>query len=577
MTHVDTAPARPWTKFYSVGMRHTIDEAPHPNLAAMVRSVARTYGTKTAFSLCLPNGMGGSLTYADIDRLSDDFAVYLREVLKLEAGARVALQTPNALAFPIVAFGVFKAGCVLININPLYTAEEMGNVFADGDPDLLVIIDMFADKLPAAFSRHRVRHVVVSSITDFMPWLQGTLVGLVQKYKDKSVKPVPVEHTTFRAALAAGESRKGGVKVSAYAETVGLDTLAVLQYTGGTTGVSKGAMLTHGNLVMNMAQSLEMVASNMVRGEETILTALPLYHIFAFTVNMLGYWVLGAHNVLVPNPRPLTNLQKAFEKFPISTMTGVNTLFNGLNNEPWFRDNPPKSLKSSCAGGMALQDAVAKRWREVTGTPVVEGYGLTESSPVLTFNPLDAVKEGTIGVPVPSTDIKCVDDQGKEVPVGQPGELIARGPQIMAGYWRKPEETARTVRDGWLYTGDIAIQDEDGYFSIVDRKKDMVLVSGFNVFPNEVEDTLAKHPAILEVAVVGVPDGAAGEAVKAFVVKKPGAEVTVDEIRAFCREHLTGYKVPKLVEFRSELPKSNVGKVLRKDLRAEELARAPKA
>jgi len=574
MTTVEAAPARPWTKFYSVGMRHSIDEAPHPNLAAMVRSVARTYDGKTAFSLCLPNGMGGSLSYSEIDRWSDAFALYLREVLKLQPGARVALQTPNALAFPIVAFGTFKAGCVLININPLYTAEEMGKVFADGDPDVLVIIDMFADKLPAAFAIHTVKNVVVSSITDFMPWLQGTLVGLVQKYKDKSVKPVPVAHTTFKAALAAGETRKGSTPIASYAENVGLDTLAVLQYTGGTTGVSKGAMLTHGNLVMNMAQSLEMVASNMVKGEETILTALPLYHIFAFTVNMLGFWYLGAHNVMVPNPRPLTNLQKAFEKYPISMLTGVNTLFNGLNNEPWFRDNPPKMLKSSCAGGMALQDAVARRWQEVTGTPVIEGYGLTESSPVLTFNPLDAVKAGTIGVPVPSTDIKCVDDEGREVPLGQPGELIAKGPQIMAGYWRRPEETARTVRDGWLYTGDIATQDEDGYFRIVDRKKDMVLVSGFNVFPNEVEDTLAKHPAVLEVAVVGVPDGAAGEAVKAFIVVKPGAELTSDEVRAFCKEHLTNYKVPKLVEFRSELPKTNVGKILRKDLRAEELAKA---
>jgi long-chain acyl-CoA synthetase len=572
MTATTAAPARPWTNFYSVGMRHTIDEAPYPNLAAMVRSVARTYADKPAFSLCLPNGMGGSLTYAEIDRWSDAFAVYLRDVLKLQPGARVALQTPNAMAFPIVAFGVFKAGCVLININPLYTAEEMGKVFADGEPDLLVIIDMFADKLPSAYAIHRVPNVVVSSITDFMPWLQGTLVGLVQKYKDKSVKPVPVAHTTFRSALSQGEARKAGANIAAYTDNVGLDTLAVLQYTGGTTGVSKGAMLTHGNLVMNMAQAIEMVAQNMVKGEETILTALPLYHIFAFTVNMLGYWVLGAHNVLVPNPRPLTNLQKAFEKFPISTLTGVNTLFNGLNNEAWFRDNPPKSLKSACAGGMALQDAVAKRWKEVTGTPVIEGYGLTESSPVLTFNPLDAVKEGTIGVPVPSTDIKCVDDAGNEVPHGQPGELIARGPQIMAGYWRKPEETAKTVRDGWLYTGDIATQDDDGYFRIVDRKKDMVLVSGFNVFPNEVEDALAKHPAVLEV--VGVPDGAAGEAVKAFIVKRPEMDLDVEQVRAFCKEHLTGYKVPKFVEFRTELPKSNVGKILRKDLRAEDLAKA---
>lgn len=574
MTTVAAAPNRPWTKFYSVGMRHTVDEAPHPNLGAMVRSVARTYANKPAFTLCLPNGMGGTLSYADIDRWSDAFALYLREVLKLQPGARVALQTPNALAFPIVAFGVFKAGCVLINVNPLYTAEEMGKVFADGEPDVLVIIDMFADKLPEAFAIGKVAHVVVSSITDFMPWLQGTLVGLVQKYKDKSVRPAPVPHTTFRDALAQGEARKAGAGVAAYGEGVGLDTLAVLQYTGGTTGVSKGAMLTHGNLVMNMAQSLEMVATNMVRGEETILTVLPLYHIFAFTVNLLGFWSLGAHDVLVPNPRPLTNMKKAFEKFPISMLTGVNTLFNGLNNEAWFRDNPPRKLKSSCAGGMALQGAVAKRWREITGTPVVEGYGLTESSPVLTFNPMDAVKEGSIGVPIPSTDIKCVDDEGKEVPVGQPGELIARGPQIMAGYWRRPDETARTVRDGWLYTGDIAVQDEDGYFRIVDRKKDMVLVSGFNVFPNEVEDVLAKHPAVLEAAVIGVPDEASGEAVKAFIVRKPGMEVSAEEVRAFCKEHLTSYKVPRQVEFRAELPKSNVGKILRKDLRNEELARA---
>jgi long-chain acyl-CoA synthetase len=573
MTTIATTPLRPWTKFYPVGVRHTIEEAPHPNLAAMVRSIARTYADKTAYSLCLPNGMGGSLTYAEIDRWSDAFAVFLREELKLKPGARVALQTPNALAFPIVAFGVFKAGCVLININPLYTADEMGKVFADGEPDLLVVIDMFADKLPTAFAIHKVPHVVVTRITEFMPWLQGTLVGLVQKYKDKSVKPVPVAHTTFQAALAAGEAKKSAANIGAYTEGAGLDTLAVLQYTGGTTGVSKGAMLTHGNLIMNMAQSLEMVASNMVKGEETILTALPLYHIFAFTVNMLGYWYLGGHNVLIPNPRPLTNLQKAFEKYPITTLTGVNTLFNGLNNEPWFRDHPPKALKSSCAGGMALQGAVAKRWQEVTGTPVIEGYGLTESSPVLTFNPVDKVREGTIGIPVPSTDIKCVDDEGKDVPIGQPGELIARGPQIMAGYWKKPDETAKTIRDGWLYTGDVAIQDEDGFFRIVDRKKDMVLVSGFNVFPNEVEDVLAKHPAVLEAAVIGVPDGAAGEAVKAFVVKKPGMEVTSDDMRSFCRDQLTAYKVPKFVEFRTELPKSNVGKILRKDLRTEDLAK----
>ncbi|CEJ14577.1 Long-chain-fatty-acid--CoA ligase [bacterium YEK0313] len=571
------APNRPWTKFYPPGIRPTIDEAPYPSLAAMVRAIARTYSTQPAFSLCLPNGMGGTLTFAEVDRLSDAFALYLREQLQLKPGARVALQMPNGLAFPIVAFGVFKAGCVLVNINPLYTADEMGKVFADAEPDCLVVIDMFTDKLPAAFAIHKVRHVVVCRITEFMPWLQGTIVGFVQRYKDKSVKPAPVAHTTFQAALAAGEARRSTADVLGYTKELNLESLACLQYTGGTTGVSKGAMLTHGNLVMNMAQALEMVGGNIEKGTGVILTALPLYHIFAFTVNMLGFWYLGAHNVLIPNPRPLTNLQKAFEKYPISAITGVNTLFNGLNNEAWFKDNPPRHLKTASAGGMALQEAVAKRWLEVTGTPVIEGYGLTESSPVLSFNPMGNERLGTIGIPVPSTDIRCVDDEGREVPLGEPGELVARGPQIMAGYWKKPEETAKTIRDGWLYTGDIATQDADGFFRIVDRKKDMVLVSGFNVFPNEVEDTLAKNPAVLEVAVVGVPDGAAGEAVKAFIVKRPGAEITADEVRAFSRQHLTAYKVPKFVEFRDELPKSNVGKILRKDLRAEELAKRASA
>jgi long-chain acyl-CoA synthetase len=573
MTTVAEAPQRPWTKFYPVGVRPTIDEPPYPTLAAMVRSVARTHNKRAAFSLCLPNGMGGTLSFAEIDRWSDAFALYLREVLKLKPGARVALQTPNALAFPIVAFGVFKAGLVLINVNPLYTAEEMGHVFADGEPDCLVIIDMFADKLPKALAMKAVPHVVITSITDFMPRLPGTIVGLVQRYKDKSVKPVPVPHVTFRAALEAGEAARSKRDPASLEEGTGHDTLAVLQYTGGTTGVSKGAMLTHGNLLMNMAQSIEMVGYGLTRGTETILTALPLYHIFAFTVNMLGFWYLGAHDVLVPNPRPLTNLKKAFEKYPVSAITGVNTLFNGLNNEAWFKAAPPRTLKIACAGGMALQEAVALRWKEITGIGITEGYGLTESSPVLSFNPLDNVRPGTIGIPIPSTDIRCVDDAGVEVPLGQPGELVARGPQIMAGYWRRPEETAAMIRDGWLYTGDIAVQDADGFFRIVDRKKDMVLISGFNVFPNEVEDVLAKNPAVLEVAVVGVPDEASGEAVKAFVVKRPGTEISVDEVRAFCRDHLTGYKVPKFVEFRSDLPKSNVGKILRKDLRAEELAK----
>lgn len=570
ITRDDEARERPWTAFYPAGVRHSIDQAPHPNLAAMVRETARAFADKIAFTVCLPNGMYGNLTYAQIDAHSDAFAAYLREELGLKAGDRVALQTPNALAFPIVAFGIFKAGCVLVNVNPLYTAEEVGKTCRDAEPQALVVIDMFADRLPEALAIHKVPHVIVSKVTEFVPGLPAWIVGMVQKHWDKSVKPITLPHTTFQKALQLGDARvKGGVDVKAYTADVTTASLAVLQYTGGTTGVSKGAMLTHGNLLFNMTQAVEMVAKDMDRGSETILTALPLYHIFAFTVNMLGFWSLGARNVLIPNPRPLSNLQRAFENYPITFVTGVNTLFNGLLNELWFKDTPPKTLKGACAGGMALQSSVAERWEKVTKTPVIEGYGLTEASPVLSFNPLGAVRAGTIGVPVPSTDIRCVDDDGKVVPVGEPGELIARGPQIMAGYWKKPEETDKTIKDGWLYTGDVAVQDKDGYFKIVDRKKDMVLVSGFNVFPNEVEDVIAKIPEVLECAVIGVPDGAAGEAVKAYVVKRPNTSLSTDQVRAYCKDHLTGYKVPKHVEFRDDLPKSNVGKILRKDLKAE--------
>ena len=338
--------------------------------------------------------------------------------------------------------------------------------------------------------------------------------------------------------------------------------------------MAKGAILTHGNILTNMEQVMALI-ENLEDGKEIALTALPLYHIFAFTVNFLGFYSIGARNILIPNPRPLSNLKRAFENYKITWMSGVNTLFNGLNGEIWFQDTPPKHLKFASAGGMALQGSVAQRWEEVTGKPVLEGYGLTESSPVLTFNPFGKTRLNSIGVPVPSTEVKCVDEDGKDVPQGERGEIIARGPQIMKGYWNKPDETAQTIQNGWLLTGDIGVMDEDGYFRIVDRKKDMILVSGFNVYPNEVEDVMAAHPDIDEVAVIGVPDDASGEAVKAFVVTQ-NAGLTKDAVRAYCKEHLTNYKVPKLVEFRDELPKSNVGKILRKDLRAEEAAKMQK-
>jgi long-chain acyl-CoA synthetase len=517
--------------------------------------------------------MNGTLSFQQVDEMSDAFAVYLREVAGLGQGDRVALQMPNCLSFPIAAFGVLKAGCILVNVNPLYTAEEMAKQFVDSEPHALVIVDMFADKIPAATQGHPIPNIIVTRVAEFLPVLPRGIVGLVQKHWDKSVKPIEVAHIRFPDAVTAGRDhlQRERIEADVYTQSVDAHDVACLQYTGGTTGVAKGAMLTHANLIMNMEQTMEML-EGVEKGKEVALTALPLYHIFAFTVNMLAFYWLGARNILIPNPRPLSNLKRAFENYKITWMSGVNTLFNGLSNEVWFTDSPPKHLKFSSAGGMALQAAVAQKWEGITGKSVLQGYGLTETSPVLTFNPLGKTCDGSIGIPVPGTMVVCLDEAGNPVPQGQTGEVAAKGPQIMAGYWNKPEETAHALRDGWFLTGDIGVMDPNGYFRIVDRKKDMVVVSGFNVYPNEVEDCLAQHPGILEAAVIGVPDDGTGEAVKAFVVKRDSG-LSEAEIRAHCKKHLTAYKVPKRVEFRDELPKSNVGKILRKDLRAEELAR----
>ncbi len=565
---------KPWTAFYGPNVRADIGEPPFNSIGEMCAATARIFKDQIAFTTVMPNGMYGNLTYGEVNRLSDAFAVYLRESAGLVAGDRVAIQVPNSLVYPIVAFGVFKAGCVLVNVNPLYTAEEMGKVFADAEPKALVVVDMFADKLPRALKDFAVPNVIVSRVAEYLPTLPRTVIGLVQKYWNKQIPQIEVSHLTFLDAIERGHAtlEQKKIAVPGYSVGVGPNSLACLQYTGGTTGISKGAMLTHGNLLFNMAQTMELVGDTIEKGKEVVMTALPLYHIFAFTVNFLMMWWYGARNLLIPSPRPISNLRRAFENYPVTWITGVNTLFNALNNEFWFVDNPPKHLKAATAGGMALQGAVAKRWTEVTNTQVVEGYGLTETSPVLTFNPFGKGKEGSIGIPVPSTEIMIVDEAWKPVANGQPGEIVARGPQVMTGYWQRPEETAKVLNDGWFATGDIGIMDDDGYIRIVDRKKDMVLVSGFNVYPNEVEDVLAGHPGVLESAVIGVPDGAAGEAVKAFVVLKDKT-VTAEQVRAYAKEHLTAYKVPKFVEFRDELPKSNVGKILRKDLRAEELAR----
>jgi long-chain acyl-CoA synthetase len=570
----ETPAARfPWLASYPPGVPETIESPPYELLSGIAADLAARKPAATAFTAIIPNGMAASLNFAEVDRYSDDFAAYLRERLHLETGARIAIQIPNGLAYPVVAFGIFKAGCVLVNVNPLYTAHEMAYLFQNAEPAAIIAVDMFADKLAEALQHAPVPHVVLTQAASLFPLASRQMIGFVLKYVKKQVPPAHFSHTVLARALALGAaSIRAGARVADYTRDVRASDIACLQYTGGTTGVSKGAMLTHRNLIMNVAQFLSFRGDDM-RENDQVLTVLPLYHIFAFTVNFLGFYVRGAHNILIPSPRPLSNLRKVFETVPITFISGVNTLFNGLMNSPWFAKNPPPSLRISVAGGMALQAAVAERWQKITGTPVIEGYGLSEASPVLSCNPTGRAKPGSIGVPIPSTEVKCVDDHGVEVAIGEPGELIARGPQIMPGYWKQPGETANVLRNGWLWTGDIAKMDAEGYFTIVDRRKDMILVSGFNVYPNEVEEVLSGLQGVQECAVIGVPDAATGEAVKAFIVRgDPGLDTST--VREFCRSELAGYKVPKFIEFRDDLPKSNVGKILRKELREKPPANA---
>jgi long-chain acyl-CoA synthetase len=508
-----------------------------------------------------------------VDRHSDSFAKYLREDLKLQPGDRVAVQMPNSLAYPVVAFGILKAGCVLVNTNPLYTTSEIERQFTDADVAAIVVVDMFADRLAPALESLGNPPVVLVQISEFFPRYVSRTVRLVQRVWSRTLPKITFPATRLADALRLGSAHTA-VDASAYWRDLGPNDLAALQYTGGTTGVSKGAMLSHGNLLTNSEQMLQMIGDRLRAGEECVLTALPLYHIFAFTVNLLGFYQRGAHNILVPSPRPLVNLKRALENYPVTWISGVNTLFNALCQERWFLDHPPAKLRASVAGGMALHGSVAERWEEVTGTPIVEGYGLTEASPVLSFNPLGGVvKPGTVGIPLPGTVLRCADDQGKDVPQGEPGELCARGPQVMAGYWRQPEESAAVLRKGELRTGDVAVMDSDGYFQIVDRKKDLILVGGFNVYPNEVEEVLAAHPGVSESAVIGMPAGESGERVRAVVVRSDSA-LTAEALRTWTAEKLTSYKVPRDVVFVDELPKSPVGKILRKDVRAAQQAAA---
>ena len=558
---------RPWLAHYPSEVAHELAKSPYDNLPEMVTAARAQWGKKTAFTQVMANGMNASLSYQQVDSMSDDFAAYLREDLGLSQGDRVAVQMPNCLAYPIVAFGIFKAGCVLVNTNPLYTPSEMIHQFSDSGATTLVVIDMFAGRLPEVLSKTQITNVVTVRISDFFsPVVHGVIRG-VQRFWSRSLPKITVAHTPFRVALALGRKKATPSLAKGYLKGVGAGSIAALQYTGGTTGVAKGAMLSHGNLIANTSQLLSFVGNYIRPGVEVVVTALPLYHIFAFTVNLLAFYQRGGRNILIPTPRPPSNLKRAFENYKVTWLTGVNTLFNALMNERWFADSPPKHLRYSAAGGMALQASVAERWRELTGTPIVEGYGLTETAPALAFNPFGGLnKDGTIGIPLPSTDIKLVNDAGKPVGVGEPGELVAKGPQVMLGYWNSEAETKFAMTDGWFHTGDIAQMDADGYFTIVDRKKDLILVSGFNVFPNEVEEQIAAVPGVLEVGVIGVPDGKTGEAVHAYIVAT-ALKPTTEAIVAQCREHLSAYKVPQKVFFVDELPKSPIGKILRRELR----------
>lgn len=569
--------AMPWKAAYGNHIVPTLPAPRYRSLAHLAQSACERFAQHKAFTCVVGNGMNGTLTYAQVGALSDAFAAFLRQSCGLQKGDRVAVQLPNGLPYPVVVFGVLKAGCVLVNTNPLYTPSEMVHQFNDSGAKVLVIVDMFADKLAEVIPKTGIQKVVLAGVSEMFPAVPNFIVRGVQKVWSKVLPPVPllqVPVLRFSQALAQGKDALSNLPsgtVSAWWQATTPQDTAALQYTGGTTGVSKGAVLTHANLLTNVDQVLAMGRAQM-GGEECVLTALPLYHIFAFTTNLLAFFDIGARNILVPSPRPVQNLQRAIENYPITWITGVNTLFNGLLNEEWFSAFPPKHLKASIAGGTALHEAVAARWLRVTGTKVAEGFGLTECSPVVTFNPISGIaKPNSVGIPVPGTQVRLVDDAGHAVPQGQPGELIVRGQQVMQGYWQRPQETAQVLKDGWLYTGDVAVMDEQGYFHIVDRKKDMVLVSGFNVYPNEIEDALAKMDAVLESAVVGIPDAKTGEAVRAYVVKNPDypGELTTAAVLAHCKTLLTDYKIPKSIVLRDELPKTPVGKVLRKDLKAE--------
>ncbi|RBO83905.1 AMP-binding protein [Marinomonas aquiplantarum] len=512
--------------------------------------------------------VGRTITYRELDEKSNEFAAYLQNETNLSPGDRIAIQLPNIIQYPIVLFGAMKAGMVVVNTNPLYTPKELEHQFNDADVKALVVFANMASNVEKILAKTSIQHVIITEIADLHSPVKRLLVNSVVKYVKKMVPPYHIQGAlTLNQALAKGRG-KVVEKVSTKPAEI-----AVLQYTGGTTGVAKGAMLTNANLLANMYQLSSRLESIIDERTETYIAPLPLYHIYAFLIHGLTLLQRGAHSILIPNPRDLPGFVSELKKWKFTGFVGLNTLFVGLCNREDFRALDFSSLKLTCSGGMPLTHAAADEWKRITGCQVVEGYGLTETSPVVSFNPIGKERIGTIGLPVGETDIKIQGDNGEALPQGESGMLCVRGPQVMKGYWNREEATREVMtEDGFLITGDIAMQHEDGYLQIVDRAKDMIIVSGFNVYPTEVEDCISSHPAILESAAIGVPDDKTGEAVKAFVVMKSDEAMDIDTLRLFCKEHLAAYKVPKHIEVRTELPKTNVGKVLRRALREEEMA-----
>lgn len=550
---------RPWLKNYPKGIPANIDADAYPSLVAMLEETFEKYRKLPAFAC-----MGKQITFDYLDKMSIQFGAYLHS-RGLVPGDRIALMMPNMLQYPIALFGALRAGLVVVNTNPLYTPREMEHQFTDSGVKAIVIAENFAANLEKVIGKTEINTVILTSIGELLGAVKGTIVNFVVRNIKKMVPKYNIANTvTFSEALSQG--KKFVIKEF----TNEPDRVIIHQYTGGTTGVAKGAMLTNRNLVANMQQIRAWMMPYLKEKEEVALSPLPMYHIFAFTVNALALMSIGSLTVLITNPRDLSTVVGAFKDYKITLMTGINTLFNALVNNNDFSKQDFSSLKITVGGGMAVQRPVAEKWQQVTGCVLSEGYGMTESSPVASINPLDGTgRMGTIGLPVSSTDMRIVDvDTGSPLPIGSTGEIQIKGPQVMKGYFNRPEETNKTIKDGWLCTGDIGVMSEDGFIQIVDRKKDMILVSGFNVYPNEIEEVVAAHPKVLEAAAVGIPSERSGEVVKLFVVKKDKS-LKEKELMEYCRENLTGYKVPKEIEFRTELPKTNVGKILRRKLRDE--------